>query len=87
MSTLALEKLPESVDTLSALIHEGKTVHLTEGGRLVATVVPPAKQPVAGGRKRARATVIEVLEACRPHRRPRPERHFTAFLRTERDRE
>lgn len=82
MSTLALEKLPESVETLSALIHEGKSVRLTEKGRVVAEVKPAAVRD----RKGQKATVIEILREIRPHRRPRPDRDFTAFLRAERDR-
>lgn len=33
VSTLTLERLPESVAALKALIHEGKAVQLTENGK------------------------------------------------------
>lgn len=44
MSTITLEKLPESVERLAALIREGRRVNLTDKGKLVATVAPPARK-------------------------------------------
>ena len=85
MSTLTLEKLPESVETLTALIRSGATVRLTDKGRVVATVAPKAKP--AARRRKPKLSVAEFIEK---YLDPLPVRNgldATAFLRTERDRE
>lgn len=82
MSTLALEKLPESVETLFALIREGKSVLLTEGGRVVAKVTPPDEAVEAGERRLGPG---EFMAKYRPNRQRRNDRNFTALLRKERD--
>lgn len=87
MSTITLEKLPESVAVLAALIRDGKRVRLTAEGKTVATVVPPAKRTASRRKPKTAASVAEVLAACRPVRAARTDRDFTAFLRAERDKE
>lgn len=90
MSTITLEKLPESVETLAALIREGRTIRLTDKGRVIATVAP---KPVPKLRRHARhsaAPKTSIAEFIKTHldgRKPRPDRDFTALLRAERDRE
>ncbi len=80
---MALEKLPESVETLSALIHEGETVLLTEAGRVVAKVMPPDEAAEVEGR---RLGPRAFMEKYRADRQRRPDLSVTAFLRKERDR-
>ena len=90
MSTLTLEKLPESVETLATLIREGRTIRLTEKGRVIATVAP---KPVPKPRRkstRSAAPKMSIAEFIKTHlddRKPRPDRDFTVLLRAERDRE
>lgn len=89
MSTLTLEKLPDFVDTLAALIREGKTVRLTEKGHVVATVAPtPTSKPRRRAQPRKPKMIFaEFAAKFLDNRPPRPDRDFTAFLREERDRE
>lgn len=89
MSTLTLEKLPESVDTLAALIREGKIVRLTEKGHVVATVAPKSSPKTRKTQRstKPKMTVPEFIEKYLDNREPRPDRDFTALLRAARDRE
>lgn len=82
MSTLALEKLPENMEALSTLIHEGQIVLLTEGARVVAQVTPPDETVRGGGR---RLGSREFMAKYRADRQRRPEISVTAWLREERD--
>lgn len=85
MSTLTLERLPESVAALKAMIHEGKTVRLTEKGKTVATVAPA--QPEVRGRTRKPKTTFEEFHAKYMKDRPvKADLDTAAFLRAERDR-
>lgn len=86
MSTLTLERLPESVAVLKALIRQGETVELTENGKTVATVAP--EFPKRQKRARSPKTTFEAFHAKYMKDRPaRPDLDTAAFLRSERDRE
>ena len=52
MSTITLEKLPESVETLAALIREGRRVRVTDKGKLVATVAPAVSKKAPASRRK-----------------------------------
>ncbi|MGI8603425.1 MAG: hypothetical protein ACR2OZ_10550 [Verrucomicrobiales bacterium] len=81
MSTLALEKLPK---TFASLVREGKTVRLTDKGKVVATVAPKPK-----ARPRVRKPKMTFAEFSRKYLDAGPERpdlDTVAFLRAERDR-
>ncbi len=86
MSTLTLERLPESVAVLKALIRQGETVELTENGKTVATVAPEFPKPKK--RTRRPKTTFEAFHAKYMKDQPaRPDLDTAAFLRAERDRE
>jgi antitoxin (DNA-binding transcriptional repressor) of toxin-antitoxin stability system len=90
MSTLRLEKLPESVETLATLIREGQTIRLTDKGRVIATVAPTSVPKSRRSATRSAAPKMSIAEFIKTHldgRKPRPDRDFTALLRAERDRE
>jgi antitoxin (DNA-binding transcriptional repressor) of toxin-antitoxin stability system len=81
MSTLALEKLPK---TFASLVREGKTVHLTDKGKVVATVAPKAKAPPRV--RKPKMTFTEFARKYLDEIPARPDLDTVAFLRAERDR-
>jgi antitoxin (DNA-binding transcriptional repressor) of toxin-antitoxin stability system len=81
MSTLALETLPK---TFASLVREGKTVRLTDKGKVVATVAPKAKTP--HGVRKPKMTFTEFARKYLDTAPERPDLDTVAFLRAERDR-